>query len=71
MFNRATGQVDWNLYLSAFRPMILRFFACDKTNYAKYGSPYWLEMTSLEKNHPGVFSQILLIMEGCRFAFSA
>lgn len=53
MFIRATRQVDWDLHLSAFRSMIPWFFACDKVNYARYGSAYWLEMTSLETTHPG------------------
>ncbi|CAB4001806.1 Hypothetical predicted protein, partial [Paramuricea clavata] len=52
LFIRATREVDWNLHLSSFRSMIPWFFACDKVNYARYGSAYWLEMISLEKSHP-------------------
>ena len=69
MFIRATRQVDWDLHLFAFRSMIPWFFACDKVNYARYGSAYWLEMTSLEKTHPGLFVDILIIMEGCHSTF--
>lgn len=58
-----------DLHLFAFRSMIPWFFACDKVNYARYGSAYWLEMTSLEKTHPGLFVYILIIMEGCHSTF--
>ena len=71
MFIRATRQVDWDLHLSAFRSMIPWFFACDKVNYARYGSAYWLEMTSLEKTHPGLSADILIIKEGCHSTFSS
>ena len=58
LFIRGTRVIDWNLHLSAFRAMIPWFFACDRTNYARYGSAYWLEMTLLDmtlldKTHPG------------------
>lgn len=54
MFVRATRQVDWELHLSAFRRMLPWFYACDKVNYARYGTAYWLEMKSLETTHPGL-----------------
>ena len=54
MFIRATREVDWELHLSTFRLMITWFFACDKINYARYGSAFWLEMVSLETTHPGL-----------------
>lgn len=60
MFIRATRQVDWDLHLSAFRMMIPWFFASDKFNYARYGWAYWLEMTSLEKTHPGLFVMLII-----------
>ncbi len=47
MFIRATRQVNWNLHLMTW------FFICDSVNYARYGSAYILEMTALEKTHPG------------------
>ena len=53
MFIRATRQIDWELYLSAFRQMLPWFFFSNKTNYARYGTAYWLEMMSLDKTHPG------------------
>jgi hypothetical protein len=53
MFIRATRQVDWTLHLSSFRSMLPWFFACDRVNYARYGTAYWLEMMALEKTHPG------------------
>lgn len=53
MFIRGTRVIDWNLHLAAFRAMIPWFFACDRTNYARYGSAYWLEMTALDQTHPG------------------
>jgi hypothetical protein len=70
MFIRATRQVDWDLHLSSFRSMIPWFFACDKVNYARYGSAYWLEMTSLEKTHPGLSVDMLIIKEGWHSTFS-
>ena len=51
--------IDWDLHLAAFRAMIPWFFACDRTNYARYGSAYWLEMTALDQTHPG---SILLVV---------
>ena len=59
MFIRATRIVDWDLHLSAFRSMIPWFFACDKVNYSRYGSAYWLEMSSIETTHPGYSNMIL------------
>ena len=55
MFIRGTRVIDWNLHLATFRAMIPWFFACDRTNYARYGSAYWLEMTALDKTYPGYF----------------
>ena len=51
--------IDWDLHLAAFRAMIPWFFACDRTNYARYGSAYWVEMTTLDQAHPG---SILLVI---------
>ena len=45
MFIRATRIIDWDLHLLPFRSMIPWYFACDKVNYSRYGSAYWLEMT--------------------------
>ena len=53
MFIRATRQIDWELHLSTFRQMLPWFFVTNKINYARYGTAYWLEMTSLYKTHPG------------------
>ena len=49
--------------------MIPWFFGCDKVNYARYGSAYWLEMTSLGTTHPDLFNlatheQIVNIKKG-------
>ncbi|XP_028408500.1 uncharacterized protein LOC114531056 [Dendronephthya gigantea] len=49
MFVRATRKIDWELHLSTFRQMLPWFFVCNKTNYARYGTAYWLEMTSLHE----------------------
>ena len=34
------------------REMLLRVFAYDKTNYVRYLSVYWYEMTLLPQTHP-------------------
>jgi hypothetical protein len=57
MFIRATRQVNWDLHLMAFSAMIPWFFICDRVNYARYGSAYILEMTALEKTHPGMIGE--------------
>ena len=59
MFFRATRQLDWDLHMTAFRSMIPWFFACGKVHYARYGSAYWLEMSSLETTHPGSYLNLL------------
>ena len=67
MFIRATRQVNWNLHLTAFRAMLPWFFIWDGINYARYDSAYMLEMTALEKTHPGtmVKSRMLrMILQG-------
>ena len=53
-FVRATRQINWQLHLISFRAMLPWFFACDRVNYARYASAYWLEMTALENTHPGL-----------------
>ncbi|XP_046845101.1 uncharacterized protein LOC124438948 [Xenia sp. Carnegie-2017] len=53
-FIRATREVDWNLHLASFRCMLPWFFICDRINYARYGTAYWLEMTALENTHPEI-----------------
>ena len=58
MFIRGTREINWKLHLAAFRAMIPWFFACDRTNYARYGSAYWLEMKALDQTHPGMFFTI-------------
>lgn len=54
MFVRATRIIDWHLHLSAFRAMLPWYFSCDRFNYARYGTAYWLEMISVEETHPGL-----------------
>ena len=51
-----TREVNWDLHLASFRAMLPWFFACDRVNYARYGSAYWLEMTALEQTHPGMLN---------------
>eukprot|EP00794_Sanderia_malayensis_P012433 gene12433-13718_t len=57
-FIRATRVVDWDLHLSTFRAMLPWFFACDRINYARYGSAYWLEMIAVETAHPGILHDL-------------
>ncbi|CAB4021985.1 Hypothetical predicted protein [Paramuricea clavata] len=59
MFIRATRQIDWELHLSTFRQMLPCFFVTNKINYARYGTAYWLEMTSLYKTHPVACDQTI------------
>ena len=55
LFIRATRTSNWDLHLSSLRSMIPWFFSCDRVNYARYSSCYWLEMMCLDKTHPCKF----------------
>ena len=65
MLIRATRIIDWDLHLLAFRSMIPWYFACDKVNYSRYGPAYWLEMTSVETTHPGLFQMHTYALCNC------
>ena len=56
MFIPPTREVNWDLHLASFRAMLPWIFACDRVNYARYGSANWLEMTALEQTHPGMLN---------------
>ena len=51
-FIRATREINWDLQLATFRSMLPWFFICDRTNYARYRTAYWLEMIALDRTHP-------------------
>ncbi len=53
MLFRATREGNWDLHLSTMRSMLPWFFACDRVNYSRYGTAYWLEMTKLKETDPG------------------
>lgn len=51
---RASREVNWMLHLACIRQMLPWCFAYDNTNYARYMSIYYSDMTSLPKEHPQV-----------------
>lgn len=51
---RASREGNWDLHLGAIRAMI-RCFACDKVNYARYLSAYFAQMTNLPQTNPDVY----------------
>lgn len=55
LFLRATRDNDWSLHLAAVRSMLPWFFSCDRVHYARYGTAYWMEMSCIDKTHPGNF----------------
>lgn len=63
-FIRASRTSDFQLHVSSLRRMLPWFFAYDRTNYARYGTAYWLEMSSLPHTHPWIHDQILAA-RGC------
>ncbi|KAJ8021223.1 hypothetical protein HOLleu_38359 [Holothuria leucospilota] len=56
-FIRATREGNWELHLSSTRSMIPWYFAYDRVNYARYLPAYWLEMCSLQKDHPAIYAE--------------
>ncbi|XP_068719543.1 uncharacterized protein [Montipora capricornis] len=51
---RASREGNWMLHLACIRQMLPWCFAYDNTNYARYMSIYYSDMTSLPKEHPQV-----------------
>ena len=51
---RASREGNWMLHLACIRQMLPWCFAYDNTNYARYMSIYYNDMTSLPKEHPQV-----------------
>lgn len=62
LFIRATRENNWDLHLSAVRSMLPWFFSTDRVHYARYGTAYWLEMSCLEKTHPGEILMCVFIL---------
>lgn len=54
-FIRATRIGCWDLHLLSVREMLPWMFAYDRTNYARYLTLYWCEMTVLPESHPQAF----------------
>ena len=50
----ASREVNWMLHLACIRQMLPWCFAHDNTNYSRYMSIYYSDMTSLPKEHPQV-----------------
>lgn len=59
LFIRATREGNWTLHLSTVQSMLPWFFACDKVNYARYLTAYWVEMSNLEDTHLTAHQQLL------------
>ena len=55
---RASREGNWELYLHAIQNMIPWCFAYDKLNYARYLSPYFVQMTNLPSR------QVLVVVRG-------
>ena len=51
-FTWATREGNWILHLASVREMLPWVFAYDRTNYARYLSVYWCELTNLPQTHP-------------------
>ncbi len=51
-FLRASRTGDWGLHLASVRSMLPLCFAYDATNYARYMSVYYQDMTTLNEEHP-------------------
>ena len=51
-FIRSCRSADWALHLSCIQQMFPWFFAYDRPNYARYGTLYWIQMTSLPESNP-------------------
>ena len=54
-FIRATRIGCWDLHLLSVREMLPWMFSYDRTNYARYLTLYWCEMTILPESHPQAF----------------
>lgn len=63
---RATRTGDWNLHLSVVKSMLPWFFVTNRTNYSRYASCYWIEMTVLEQTHPGIYIYFFLTITGTK-----
>ncbi len=59
LFIRATREGNWTLHSSTVQSMLPWFFACDKVNYARYLTAYWVEMSNLEDTHLTAHQQLL------------
>ncbi|XP_028391978.1 uncharacterized protein LOC114516648 isoform X2 [Dendronephthya gigantea] len=57
-FVRATREGNWELHLSTMRSMLTWYFGCDRVNYCRYGTAYWLEMTRLPDTHPAILGDL-------------
>ena len=54
-FIRATWIGCWDLHLLSVRQMLPWRFAYDRTNYARYLTLYWCEMSVLPETHPQAY----------------
>ena len=52
---RATREGNWELHLTTMRSMLTWYFGCNRVNYSRYGTAYWLEMTRLQETHSGMY----------------
>jgi len=59
IFNRSLKIGNWELHLHATRLMLPWFFAYDRSNYSRFLTFYWAEMTNLPKTHPEIHNQFI------------
>ena len=55
---RATKDADRLLHLECVRQMLPWMYANDRTNYARYLTMYWCEMSRLEETHPAAYEEL-------------
>ena len=54
LFLRATRENNGELHLFSIRSMLPWLFVTDRTNYCRYGTSYWLVISSIGHTHPGM-----------------
>jgi hypothetical protein len=60
-FIKAYIMGDWQLHLFTTVDMAPYFHAMDRTNYARWLPVYIADMRHLQKNHPDVYAECVLI----------
>ena len=58
-FVRSLREANWTLHCACLRLMLPYMFAFDRTNYARYMTMYWCEMSALRQTHPEAYRQLM------------